>query len=304
MNQQDYKFFEDLLKRESGLIITPEKMYLLESRLLPLAQKYTISGGLDGLAQKMRTTPNAELQRAVVEAMTTNETSFFRDITPFQKLKEDLLPVYIKSRAAQKSLRIWSAACSSGQEPYSISMLLKEYPQLSGWRLDIVATDLSLDILAQAKAGSYSQFEVQRGLPVQMLVKYFSKQGDNWLVKPELKDPITFRTANLLTDLIHLGQFDIVFCRNVLIYFDVPTKAKVLSSIKGVLKQDGALFLGGAETVIGISEAFKPLADTRGVYVRTDSTFVPEKKAAAPAAATTAPTAPKPASAAALPAGK
>ena len=303
MNPQDYKFFEDLLKRESGLIITPEKMYLLESRLLPLAQKYTISGGLDGLAQKMRSAPNAELQRAVVEAMTTNETSFFRDITPFQKLKEDLLPAYIKSRAAQKSLRIWSAACSSGQEPYSISMLLKEYPQLSGWRLDIVATDLSMDILAQAKAGSYSQFEVQRGLPVQMLVKYFNKQGDNWMVKTELRDPITFKTANLLTDLTHLGQFDIVFCRNVLIYFDVPTKAKVLNSIKGVLKQDGALFLGGAETVIGISEAFKPLADTRGVYVRTDSTFVPEKKATAPATAAPV-TAPKPASMAIPPATK
>jgi chemotaxis protein methyltransferase CheR len=288
VKDQDYKFFEDLLRKESGLIITPEKIYLLESRLLPLAQKYTTQGGLEGLAQKMRLTPNAELQRAVVEAMTTNETSFFRDITPFQRLKEDVLPSFIKTRAAQKTLRIWSAACSSGQEPYSIAMLLKEYPQLAGWRLDIVATDLSHDILAQAKAGLYSQFEIQRGLPVQMLVKYFTKQGDNWLVKPELKDPITFRTTNLLTDLGHLGQFDIVFCRNVLIYFDIPTKAKVLAAIKGVLKQDGALFLGGAETVIGISEAFKPLADVRGVYVRSDSTFVAEKKPPAPAATSAA----------------
>jgi len=293
MNEQDYKFFEDLLRRESGLVITPEKMYLLESRLLPIAQKYTISGGLDGLAQKMRQSPDPDLKRAVVEAMTTNETSFFRDITPFQRLKEDLLPAYIKSRASQKMLRIWSAACSSGQEPYSIAMLLKEHPQLSGWRLDIVATDLSMDILTQAKTGSYSQFEIQRGLPVQMLVKYFNKQGDNWMVKPELKDPITFRTANLLSDLGHLGQFDIVFCRNVLIYFDVPTKTKVLGSIKGVTKQDGTLFLGGAETVMGISEAFKPLADTRGVYVRADSTFVPEKKAPPPPAAAPTPTAPK-----------
>ncbi len=290
MNPQDYKFFEDLLRKESGLVITPEKMYLLESRLLPLAQKYTIQGGLDGLAQKMRSSPNAELQRAVVEAMTTNETSFFRDITPFQRLKEDLLPYYIKSRAAQKSLRIWSAACSSGQEPYSIAMLLKEHPQLFGWRMEIVATDLSHDILAQAKAGLYSQFEIQRGLPVQMLVKYFSKQGDSWIVKPELKDPITFKTANLLTDVGHLGTFDIVFCRNVLIYFDVPTKGKVLSSIRGVTKQDGVLFLGGAETVIGISDAFKPLADVRGVYVRPDTTFVGEKKAPAPASPTTAAT--------------
>ena len=282
MNTQDYKFFEELLRKESGLIITPEKMYLLESRLLPLAQKYGIPNGLDGLAQKMRLTPNAELQRAVVEAMTTNETSFFRDSTPFQRLKEDLLPSFVKSRASQKTLRIWSAACSSGQEPYSIAMLLKEYPQLAGWRFEIVATDLSQDILAQAKAGVYSQFEIQRGLPIQMLVKYFDKQGDSWAVKPALKESITFKTANLLSDINHLGQFDIVFCRNVLIYFDVPTKAKVLSAIKGVVKQDGILFLGGAETVIGISEAFKPLADIRGVYVRADSSFIADKKAPAP----------------------
>lgn len=299
MNQHDYKFFEDLLRKESGLIITPEKMYLLESRLLPLAQKYTAQGTLESLAQKLRGF-EPDIQRAVIEAMTTNETSFFRDITPFQRLKEDLLPFYIKSRAAQKSLRIWCAACSSGQEPYSISMLLKEYPLLNGWRIDILATDLSNPILAQAKTGSYSQFEVQRGLPVQMLVKYFNKQGDNWIVKPELKDPITFKPANLLTDIPHLGSFDIVFCRNVLIYFDVPTKAKVLDAIKGVLKQDGTLFLGGAETVIGISESFKPLPDTRGVYVRTDSTFVPEKKAAMPTAPTA--TAPKLASVATPPA--
>lgn len=273
MNDQEYKFFEDLLRKESGLIITPEKKYLLESRLLPLAQKQGIQGGLSGLVQKMRQAPNAELQRAVVEAMTTNETSFFRDSTPFDRLKETLLPYFAKSRTTQKTLRIWSAACSSGQEPYSIAMLLKEYPSLAGWKFEIVATDLSLDILAQAKTGVYSQFEVQRGLPIQMLIKYFAKQGDNWAVKPELKEMINFKTANLLTDLNHLGQFDIVFCRNVLIYFDVTTKTKVLGSIKGVVKQDGALFLGGAETVLGISEEFKPLPDIRGVYVRVDSTF-------------------------------
>jgi len=273
VNDQEYKFFEDLLRKESGLIITPEKKYLLESRLLPLAQKQGIQGGLSGLVQKMRQAPNAELQRAVVEAMTTNETSFFRDSTPFDRLKETLLPYFAKSRTTQKTLRIWSAACSSGQEPYSIAMLLKEYPSLAGWKFEIVATDLSLDILAQAKTGVYSQFEVQRGLPIQMLIKYFAKQGDNWAVKPELKEMINFKTANLLTDLNHLGQFDIVFCRNVLIYFDVTTKTKVLGSIKGVVKQDGALFLGGAETVLGISEEFKPLPDIRGVYVRVDSTF-------------------------------
>ncbi len=282
MNDLDYKFFEELLKRESGLIITPEKLYLLESRLLPLAQKQGIQGGLEGLARQMRACRDAALTRAVVEAMTTNETSFFRDNTPFQRLKEDILPVFLKSRATQRSLRIWSAACSSGQEPYSVAMTLKEHPQLAGWRFEIVATDLSQDILAQAKAGVYSQFEVQRGLPIQMLVKYFTKQGDNWAFKPELKDMIAFKEANLLGDLKHLGHFDIVLCRNVLIYFDVPTKGKVLSTLKGATREDGVLFLGGAETVIGISDAFRPLANVRGVYVRDDSTFMAEKKPAAP----------------------
>lgn len=289
MNDQDFKFFEELLKRESGLIVTKEKMYLLESRLLPVAQKAGLAG-LDALAQKMRTGRDPELQRQVIEGMTTNETSFFRDNTPFQRLKEDLLPYYLKARSVQKSLRIWSAACSSGQEPYSLAMMLKETPALAGWRIEIVATDLSMDILAQAKAGSYSQFEIQRGLPIQYLVKYFAQQGDKWNVKDDLKSMITFKTANLLGDFSGLGQFDLVFCRNVLIYFDVATKAKVLGAIKGVTKQDGALFLGGAETVIGISDAFKPTPEVKGVYVRADSTFLPEKKTP-PAGATTSPAA-------------
>lgn len=282
MNTQDYKFFEVFLLKESGLVITPEKMYLLESRLLPVAQKHGVQG-LEGLANKIRASHDTVLQREVFEAMTTNETSFFRDNTPFLCLKEDLLPLFMKSRAVQKSLRIWSAACSSGQEPYSIAMLLKEYPALAGWKLEIVATDLSLDILAQAKSGAYSQFEVQRGLPVQLLVKYFSQQGDRWHIKPELKDMITFKSANLLTDIGQLGAFDIVFCRNVLIYFDVPTKVKVLASIKGALKQDGVLFLGGAETVIGISENFRPVSELKGVYVRSDTTFSVDKNSVVPA---------------------
>jgi chemotaxis protein methyltransferase CheR len=286
MNDLDFKFYEELLKKESGLIVTPEKTYLLESRLLPIAHKIGVQG-LEGLANKMRTARDTELLRMVVEAMTTNETSFFRDNTPFQRLKEDILPYLIKTRGTQKSLRIWSAACSSGQEAYSTLMLLKEYgAALAGWKFEVVATDLSMEILAQAKAGAYTQFEVQRGLPIQMLVKYFTQQGDKWLIKPELKDMVTFKTANLLGDIGTLGQFDIVFCRNVLIYFDLATKGKVLSSIKNVTKKDGVLFLGGSETVIGVSDSFKAYPDIKGVYVREDSTFAPDKK---PAAAVIAP---------------
>jgi chemotaxis protein methyltransferase CheR len=284
MNDIDYKFFEDLLKRESGLSITPDKMYLLESRLLPVASRFKVQG-LEGIAQTLRSTRDLELQRAVVEAMTTNETSFFRDSTPFQRMKEDVLPAMMKARQMQKSIRIWSAACSSGQEPYSFAMMLKELGlQVAGWRIEIVATDLSQEILSQAVSGAYSQFGVQRGLPIQMLMKYFTQVGDKWVAKPELKEMVTFRPANLLTDVHLLGQFDIVLCRNVLIYFDVATKGKVLQSISNVLRQDGALFLGGAETVIGITDVFKIHPDVKGIYVRKDSTFQAIKKAEAPPA--------------------
>jgi chemotaxis protein methyltransferase CheR len=274
MNDQDYKFLEDLLRRESGLCITPEKIYLLESRLRPLIRKHKIPDGLDGLAQKLRLAHDVELKRAVIDAMTTNETSFFRDTTPFQRLKEDILPHFIKLRTQQKTIRIWSAGCSTGQEPYSIAMLLKENQQIAGWHCEIVATDLSQNILTRAKAGIYSQFEIQRGLPVQLMIKYFDRQGDNWEIKQSLKDAVTFKMVNLLESADHLGQFDIIFCRNVLIYFDMPTKVRVLTSIKSSLRQDGALFLGSAETVINISGTFKPLSKIVGVYVRSDSTFI------------------------------
>jgi len=272
MSPADYKFFEEMLKRESGLSLTPEKVYLLETRLMPIAQKHRLSG-LEELVQKLQSSQDVSLRTAVVEAMTTNETMFFRDTAPFQRLKDDLLPFYIKARSAQKQLRIWSAACSSGQEPYSIAMLLKEYPALAGWKCEIVATDISTDILDQARAATYSQFHVQRGLPIQMLVKYFTKNEDCWTIRPEIREMVHFRQANLLTDLSGLGQFDIIFCRNVLIYFDLPTKAKVLAGIRSLTKKDSVLLLGGAETVLGISENFKPLPNIKAVYARHDTTF-------------------------------
>ena len=275
MNDSDYRFFEDLLKRESGLMITPEKAYLLESRLLPVAAKAGAQG-LPELAVRLRMGADAELRRAVVEAMTTNETSFFRDATPFARLKNDLLPFYNKNRPSKK-LRIWSAACASGQEPYSIAMTVKEMAaQFAGWTFEIVATDISNDILAQARSGIYSQFEVQRGLPIQHLVKYFTQTASSrWQICPELREMVTFRPANLLHDLTSLGQFDIVFCRNVLIYFDVPTKTQVLSTLEKQMKPDSVLLLGGSETLMGISELFKPVSQLKGVYARPGGTFAP-----------------------------
>ena len=279
MNEQDFKFFEEMLFKESGLVISSEKLYLLESRLLPIAQRKGLSS-LEDLVRYMKSSEDKTLRYDVVEAMTTNETSFFRDSTPFDRMKQSLLPYYAKSRAVERTLKVWSAACSSGQEPYSLAMMLREYLPMKDWRIDILATDLSNEILNKAREGVYSQFEIQRGLPIQFLVKYFAQDGDRWVVNQALKNVIRFQKANLLTDIRPpLGTFDVVFCRNVLIYFDTATKSKVLADIKKLLKPDGVLFLGGAETVIGISEEFKPMANVKGVYVRSDSTLVLENPA-------------------------
>ncbi|MBF0129889.1 MAG: chemotaxis protein CheR, partial [Alphaproteobacteria bacterium] len=183
------------------------------------------------------------------------------------QFRDVVLPYMLQARAARKTLRIWSAASSSGQEPYSIAMLLKEQAaKLAGWRVDIVATDISRDILEKARAGVYSQFEVQRGLPIMLLVKYFKKVDDMWQIDPSIRAMVQHRELNLLSDLRGLGQFDVVFCRNVLIYFDQPTKASVLGSVAKTMSEDGVLYLGGAETVLGISDRFRPIPGQRGIY--------------------------------------
>ncbi len=279
MKNEDFLFLQKLLKDESGLVVTPEKMYLIESRLLPVAQKAGLSG-LDDVIFKLRTPGNGDLKRKVIEAMTTNETSFFRDITPFEKFKNILLPYFMNARATNKQLRIWSAACSSGQEPYTLAMMLKENEaKLAGWKIDILATDLSEDILDQARQAAYTQFEAQRGLPIQLLVKNFEQRGDRWYLRDDIKNMVTFRRFNLLDDFSSFGTFDIILCRNVLIYFDVPLKAKILNGMHKILARDGVLFLGGAETVIGVTDSFKALTEHRGLYVRSDTAF---KTAATP----------------------
>jgi chemotaxis protein methyltransferase CheR len=203
----------------------------------------------------------------VVEAMTTNETFFFRDKIPFDHLRETVLPALLQSRASRRSLRIWSAASSTGQEPYSIAMCLKEAAQaLSGWRIEIVATDLSQEVLEKSKAGIYSQFEVQRGLPIQMLVKHFTQMGELWQLNADIRGMVQHRQLNLLQDFSHLGRFDVIFCRNVLIYFDQETKAGIFERLSRVLEPDGMLMLGAAESVVGITDAFRPYPDRRGLY--------------------------------------
>jgi len=265
MRPEDFDFIAKMLKDRSGLIITRDKAYLLESRLVPVARKRGFKG-LDDFAPTIRTS-GEDVLRDVTEAMTTNESFFFRDIKPFDQFKEMVLPQLMQTRAAKRSFRIWSAACSSGQEAYSLAMILKEEAaKIPGWKVEIVATDISHEMLDKAKAGLYSQFEVQRGLPISMLVKYFKKKDETWQIDPAIRGMVTFKEYNLLHDLKSLGQFDVVFCRNVLIYFDQPTKTTVLESISKIMPDDGILYLGGAETVLGISERFKPIPSQRGIY--------------------------------------
>ena len=224
MTPLDYDYLRKLLKERSGLVLSADKQYLVESRLLPLARKIG-AAHLSDLVIKLKG-PGAEpLIVDVVEAMTTNESFFYRDKIPFDHFRDFVVPSLLKARAAQRRIRIWCAAASTGQEPYSLAMILKEMAaQVAGWRIEIIATDLSHEVLEKARAGLYSQFEVQRGLPIQMLMKYFTQAGETWQISPEIKAMVQYRPLNLLSDFGHLGNFDIIFCRNVLIYFYHHTK--------------------------------------------------------------------------------
>jgi chemotaxis protein methyltransferase CheR len=263
----DYEYLRKLLKERSGLVLSADKQYLVESRLLPVARKAGL-GSLVELVAKLKTPGATALVNDVVEAMTTNESFFFRDKVPFDLFRDDIMPALLAARASQKRIRIWCAAASTGQEPYSLAMCLKEMSaKLAGWRIEILGTDISTEVLEKAKAGIYSQFEVQRGLPIQMLVKHFAQVGEMWQISPEIRAMVQYRPLNLLQDFTSLGSFDAVFCRNVLIYFDQDTKIRVLDRVARQMEADSYLVLGAAETVVGLTEAFRPMADKRGLYV-------------------------------------
>jgi chemotaxis protein methyltransferase CheR len=266
----DYEYLRKLLKDQSGLDLSADKQYLIESRLLPLSRKAGLQG-IPELVQKMKA-GSQSLVAQVVEAMTTNETFFFRDKVPFDHFRQAIMPEVLKARAARKSVRIWCAAGSTGQEPYSLAMCLKEMEsQLGGFRVEIIATDLSQEVLEKSRAGLYSQFEVQRGLPIQLLVKYFKQAGEFWQINPDIRAMVQHRQLNLLHDFSQLGTFDVIFCRNVLIYFDQDTKISTFNRLAKAMEPDGFLVLGAAETVVGLTDAFKPYPDKRGLYRSNES---------------------------------
>lgn len=267
MTPADYDFLRKSLKERSGLVLSADKQYLVESRLLPVARKAGVAS-LHELVALLKAGGHPALMTEVVEAMTTNESFFFRDKTPFEHFRRTVMPAFLAARKNAKTIRIWSAAASTGQEPYSLAMCLKEFErELMCWRIEVLATDLSTEVLEKAKAGLYTQFEVQRGLPIQLLIKHFAQSGELWQIAPELRAMVRYREFNLLADFSPLGTFDLIFCRNVLIYFDQDTKIDVLNRLARVIASDGYLVLGAAETVVGLTERFKMVPDKRGLYV-------------------------------------
>ncbi|MFQ3623816.1 MAG: protein-glutamate O-methyltransferase CheR [Acetobacteraceae bacterium] len=266
MSAASFSQLAEFLHARSGLVLTPDKMYLVETRLGPLMRREGCAD-LAALVAKVKSALSSPIADEVVALMTTNETLFFRDGKPFAHLQEQVLPRLAASRGPRGPIRVWSAACSTGQEAYSVAMTAAGLgPQLGGCRVEILGTDLSRDVLRRAEVGRYSQFEVQRGLPVAMLLKHFRKDGAEWVVKDDIRAMTTFREWNLLRPLAPLGRFDVIFLRNVLIYFDQQTKSRVLDQVASVLAPDGVLYLGGSETTLGISSRFTPLDGVRSAY--------------------------------------
>ncbi|HEY2133868.1 MAG TPA: protein-glutamate O-methyltransferase CheR [Acetobacteraceae bacterium] len=269
MTPHSFELIAGLLRGGSSLAIGPDKIFLLETRLAPILTRHGIAD-LDALAERLRPGAGGERaspERAVIEAMTINESFFFRDEKPFAHVRMRALPMLLAVRPAGAQLRIWSAAASTGQEAYSLAMILTDFrAQMNGRSVEIIGTDLSREALARAQAGLYTQFEVQRELPMQYLAKYIRRDGLHWRIADGLQEMVAFREWNLLGDLGALGQFDIVFCRNVLIYFDQPTKSRVLDAIVRQMAPDGRLYLGGAETMIGLTDRLAPVPGEAGVY--------------------------------------
>ena len=248
-----FDWVRQLVHKESAIVLQPGKEYLVEARLLPIARQRGIAD-VSAFVESVRTRPDADSTRSIVEALTTNETSWFRDGDPFTALTSTVMPALLAARGPNERLQIWSAACSSGQEPYTIAMLLEDSIPNASSRVTITATDLSREMVARTRAGRFSQLEVNRGLPAPMLVRHLSRAGAEWEVAPELRAHVTFRAHNLLDAPPAGGPFDVVFLRNVLIYFDLPTKRAILRRLRTVMRPDGALLLGAAETTIGVDD--------------------------------------------------
>lgn len=268
MTEPDFAFVAKLMLDRSALVLEPGKEYLVETRLGPVARKHGLASP-DDVIRRLRA-PGAEaLATEVVEAMVTTETSFFRDVHPFETLRKTVIPDLMKAREKERRLNIWCAASSSGQEPYTIALLLKEYfPQLAGWAVTITATDISREMVRRATAGRYSQIEVNRGLPITMLMKHFHQDGAHWQLNDDVRAMVEFRQMNLARPWPPMPQADLIFLRNVMIYFDVETKKAILRRAAHVLKRDGYLVLGGAETTFNLDDSYQRVEALKSGFYR------------------------------------
>jgi chemotaxis protein methyltransferase CheR len=267
ISSDNLNWFVNKLQKETGIIISKEKTYLIETRLYPITKKNNYKN-IDEVLTKIRKGLYRNLMQEVFDSMTTNETSFFRDKRPFEIFEEVSIPELIEKNKRTKKLKIWSAACSSGQEAYSLAMILDRNPLIRSWDIKIIATDISQTIINKAKQGIYSQFEVQRGIPTKDLLKYFYKEGKDWVVKDFLKKNIQFEVGNIFHPRSYIRNFDVVFCRNALIYFDKEDKQKAIDNISYSLVQNGHFYIGGAETILGKSDSLKLRKEHHGLYTK------------------------------------
>jgi chemotaxis protein methyltransferase CheR len=266
MTDQDFDFIRKLLRDKSAIALEDGKQYLVESRLGPIVRELKLDSIAD-LVTRLREPLSNGLQQQVVEAMVTTETTFFRDLHPFEVLRKSLIPELVRKRQSERRLDIWCAACSTGQEPYSVALLVREhFPELASWTINILATDLSREVLARAKAGLYSQIEVNRGLPAALLVKHFRQHGSSWQLHDDLRRMVEFQELNLVRAWPPMPRMDVVFLRNVMIYFDIESKKSILSRMTKMLKADGYLLLGGAETTFNLNDSFARLEQFKGGF--------------------------------------
>ena len=263
-----FNFVRQLLRERAAIVLDDGKQYLVDNRLSQLARREGLASAQD-VIDRLRAQPGGPLQRKVIEAMTTTETLFFRDGKPYEALRNAIVPELIRLRAGERKLTIWSCACSSGQEPYSVGMLLREhFTALAAWDVRVVATDISTEMLARSRAGRYSQLEVNRGLPIGYLTKYFDKVGLDWQIRDELRKMIEFRELNLAGSWSALPQADLIMLRNVLIYFDIQTKRQILGKVRKLLRPGGFLILGTAESTMNLDDGFELVRSDGTAYYR------------------------------------
>ena len=267
MEGEDFEFLASLLKRGSGLSLTPEKAAWITGRLKAVAERHGFST-IGALVQALRN-GDEQLEHSVIEAATTRDTSFFRDRATFDALRDSILPALLRARAANRRLRIWCAAAANGQEPYSLAMVIDEIPQFASWKIQILATDFSAEAIERARGGLFSEAEVQRGLAMRLLAKYFRKEPSGWRITDELRNRVELRVFNRMDCFGGLGVFDVIFCRNVLMYLDAAVKSDILERLAGSLERDGYLVLGAAETILGACNSFAVLPNMPGITSKT-----------------------------------